>query len=130
MREAAVRTARHVWLVAALAMGCASAPAVPPGVLDVTGAWDGTWNAGIVGAGSIALRLEQKGAVVTGQLEMSGMQAISATDGPVGGRVTGNVFTFKQETGVIEGALTVSGDEMVGNATGRFRAALHLRRRR
>jgi hypothetical protein len=130
MREAAVRIARHLWVVAALVMGCASAPPVPSGVLDVTGMWDGTWNAGIVGAGTIELRLQQKGTVVTGQLEMSGVQAISATDGPLEGKVSGNVFSFKQAAGVIEGAMTVSGEEMVGNATGRFRAALSLRRQK
>jgi hypothetical protein len=130
MREAAVTAIRHLWVVAALGMGCASAPAVPPGILDVTGTWDGTWNAGIVGAGAIGLTLEQRGAVVTGRLEMSGLQAISATDGPLEGKVSGNVFSFKQATGVIEGATTVNGDEMVGGATGRFRADLRLRRQR
>jgi len=130
MREAAVRMVRRLWVVAVLVTGCASAPAVPPGILDVTGTWDGTWNAGIVGAGSIALRLEQKGTVVTGALEMSGMPAISATDGRLEGKVSGDTFRFKQPAGVMEGALRVRGEEMAGDATGTFRAALSLRRQR
>ena len=114
-------------LVLALS-GCSSAPKVPPGVLDVTGTWEGLWDGGAIGAGRISLVLEQTGTAVTGELAISGLQAISATDGPIEGRVNGQVFTFQQPAGVVEAELVVAGEQMSGYATGRLLLGMRLQR--
>jgi len=101
---------------------------VPPGVLDLSGVWEGTWNGGAIGRGRITLTLRQAGTRVTGSLKMSGAPAISATDGPVQGVVAGTTFSFEQPGGFIEGDMAVIGEDMSGDATGRIRAALWLRR--
>lgn len=115
-------------MAAALIAGCATTPAVPPGVIDVTGTWEGTWNGGAVGRGRITIDLRQSGMRVTGKLAMSGATAISATDGPVEGQITGDRFSFEQPGGLMEGEMAVKDDEMAGHATGRLKAALALRR--
>lgn len=112
----------------AVLAGCASTPAVPPGVLDVSGVWEGMWNGGPVGRGRITLTLTQTGTKVTGSLKMSGATAISATDGPVEGVVTDTTFSFEQPGGFIEGDMAVNGEDMSGDATGRIKATLRLRR--
>ena len=102
---------------------------VPPGVADVSGFWDGTWDAGSgVGHGQIQLELKQSATTVHGQVTITGVTAISATDGRIEGQVVGNVFTFKQPAGVLEGKLEANGDELHGAATGLLRMALSLRR--
>jgi hypothetical protein len=111
-----------------LLAGCASTPAVPPGVLDVSGVWEGTWNGGPVGRGRITLTLTQAGTKVTGSLKMSGATAISATDGPLQGVVADTTFSFEQPGGVMEGEMAIAGEEMGGDATGRIKATLRLRR--
>ena len=108
--------------------GCASPPAVPPGVLDVSGVWEGTWNGGAIGRGRITLTLTQAGTKVTGSLKMSGATAISATDGPVKGVVSDTTFSFEQPGGFIEGTMAIVGEDMSGETTGRIRATLQLRR--
>ena len=108
--------------------GCESAPLVPPGVTDVNGIWNGTWNGGAVGRGHIILDLKQKGTDVTGTLRIFGAPAISATDGPISGVIAGNTFAFTQPAGVVEGEMNVVDDTMVGQATGRLKLALSLRR--
>ena len=108
--------------------GCASTPAVPPGVLDLSGVWEGTWNGGPIGRGRITLTLMQAGTQVTGSLKMSGATAISATDGPVEGVVTDTTFSFDQRGGVMQGDMAIVGEEMSGDATGRIKATLRLRR--
>ena len=115
-------------LVAVLATGCATGSAVPPGVLDVTGVWQGTWNGGAIGVGRVDLTLEQRETRVTGKLSITGVQAISATDGPVEGRVSGSTFSFAQPDGVVQGEMMVTGDEMTGYATGKLQLFLTLRR--
>jgi hypothetical protein len=108
--------------------GCASKPSVPPGVLDLSGVWEGTWNGGEVGRGRITLKLEQLGTRVSGDLKMSGATAISATDGPIKGVVTDTTFSFEQPGGLMEGEMAITGEQMSGDATGRIRATLRLRR--
>ena len=108
--------------------GCASAPAVPPGVLDLSGVWEGMWNGGPIGRGRITLTLTQAGTTVTGSLKMSGATAISATDGPVEGVVNDTTFSFEQPTGVMQGDMVIAGEDMSGDATGRIKATLWLRR--
>jgi hypothetical protein len=111
-----------------LLVGCASTPAVPPGVLDLSGVWEGTWNGGPIGRGRITLTLTQAGTKVTGSLKMSGATAMSATDGPVEGVVTDTTFSFEQPGGFMQGEMAIVGEDMSGDATGRVKAALRLRR--
>ena len=114
-----------LWLAVVLLAGCASTPAVPPGVLDLSGVWEGTWNGGPIG---ITLTLTQAGTKVTGSLKMSGATAISATDGRVEGVVTDTTFSFEQPGGFMQGDMAIVGEDMSGDATGRIKAALRLRR--
>ena len=72
--------------------------------------------------------LTQAGTQVTGILKMSGATAISATDGPVEGVVTDTTFSFEQPGGVMQGDMAIVGEEMSGDATGRIKASLRLRR--
>jgi len=108
--------------------GCAQPLPVPPGVADVTGTWEGVWTGGVMGNGRIAMTLTQSDTLVTGTLSMTGLPAISATDGKLEGRVGGNIFRFRQPDGVIDAAMTVAGDEMDGVATGTLQLTLSLRR--
>jgi hypothetical protein len=117
-----------LWITVGLLAGCASTPAVPPGVLDLSGIWEGTWNGGPIGRGRITLTLTQAGTKVTGSLKMSGATAISATDGPVEGVVTDTAFSFEQPGGVMEGEMAIVGEDMSGDATGRIKATLRLQR--
>ncbi len=84
--------------------------------------------AGAIGRGRITLTLVQAGTQVTGTLKMSGVTAISATDGPVQGVVIDTTFSFEQSGGVMQGDMAVVGDDMSGEATGRIKATLRLRR--
>ena len=115
-----------LWITIVLIAGCASQPAVPPGVLDLSGFWEGTWNGGPIGRGRITLTLTQAGTKVTGSLTMSGATAISATDGPVQGVVTDATFSFEQSSGFMQGDMDIAGEEMSGETTGRIKAALRL----
>jgi len=115
-----------LWITIVLIAGCASQPAVPPGVLDLSGVWEGTWNGGPIGRGRITLTLTQAGTKVTGSLTMSGATAISATDGPVQGVVTDATFSFEQSSGFMQGDMDIAGEEMSGETTGRIKAALRL----
>jgi hypothetical protein len=112
----------------ALMAGCSSAPLVPPGITDVTGVWEGTWNGAALGRGRITLDLKQVGTKVTGNLAMVGATAISATDGPVEGVITGTTFSFNQPSGAMEGEMAVVDEVMSGQAAGRIKAGLSLRR--
>lgn len=118
-----------LWIAIGFLAGCASStPAVPPGVLDLSGVWEGTWNGGQIGRGRITLTLTQTGTKVTGSLKMSGATAISATDGRVEGVVTDTTFSFEQPGGFMQGDMAIVGEEMSGDATGRIKATLRLRR--
>jgi hypothetical protein len=99
---------------------------VPPGVLDLSGVWEGTWNGGPIGRGRITLTLTQAGTKVTGSLTMSGATAISATDGRVEGVVTDTTFSFEQPGGFMQGEMAIVGEEMSGETTGRIKMALRL----
>ena len=116
-------------VVAACISACSTGPRVPPGVLDVSGVWDGEWDGGIVGHGPIELTLVQTDTRVVGALKISGAAAISATDGALEGHVTGDRFRFNQPAGVVDADLAVSGEEMRGRATGRLQIAMILHRR-
>jgi hypothetical protein len=94
----------------------------------VTGRWEGLWDGGAIGRGRIEMVLEQSGTRVAGELAMTGVQAISAVDGPLEGQVSGLTFSFSQPTGILEGQMEIQGDEMIGQTTGRLRVALRVRR--
>jgi hypothetical protein len=135
MRHSRIRILCRLSVVVALIAGCESAPAVPPGVLDVTGIWEGDWNGGLIGMGHIVMELQQRDTRVIGKLSItnerslsSGMDAISATDGPVEGRVVGSTFRFRQPDGVIAAELAVTGDVMAGSTTGKIPLDLSLQR--
>lgn len=115
--------------LAAILGGCASSePLVPPGVLDVSGVWEGIWNGGNVGRGRITLVLKQVGTKVTGTLAMSGATAISATDGPLEGVVSDTTFSFGQPQGAMEGEMDITGEDMRGDTRGRLKATIHVHR--
>ena len=128
MRRSRSRPALCLALVLGYLAGCSSAPPVPPGVTDINGVWQGRWNGGTIGAGGITLTLKQVGTRVTGDVAISGVTAISATEGPIDGWITGDTFSFQQKAGVLEGEMTVNGDQMDGATTGRLKVALTLRR--
>jgi hypothetical protein len=86
------------------------------------------WTGGAIGGGRIEMILTQSDTLVTGKLSMTGLPAISATDGKLEGRVGGNAFRFRQPDGVIDAVMTVTGDEMDGVAAGALQLSLSLRR--
>ncbi len=59
---------------------------------------------------------------------MVGATAISATDGPVNGVISGTTFSFNQPEGAMEGEMVVVDETMSGQAIGRLKAGLSLRR--
>jgi hypothetical protein len=97
---------------------------------DVTGKWEGTVVLGGVSR-TVSWRLRQSGARVTGEAA-SGLGR--RLDGTIEGVVNGDVFTFGIGEASATGALTVSGDEMVGEldftigAGTRCPCPIHLRR--
>jgi hypothetical protein len=85
--------------------------------VDVTGTWygRGATNPPI----EFLLELAQQGSVVKGSLQ-AGLRSASYSgdlSGPIEGTVAGDVFTFRNTRGSMEGELTVSGDEMNGRAS-------------
>jgi hypothetical protein len=102
---------------------------VPPGIWDLNGDWEGDWDGGGIGRGHVELSLRQVETRVEGELRIAGVPGISATDGPLAGRVRGDTFSFSQHTGVVEGDLRVSEGRMQGYTTGRLRMTLDLYRR-
>lgn len=124
-----------VLLAVAIAGGCGSAGVAPPTV-DVTGFWVGTWYAPNMGNGVLELRLEQQGALVTGDLvwrgSMEGPRA-GASINPTGrltGKVEGRQFSFDRGSVPAKGELTVDGDEMRGYVLTTRDADVRVRRQR
>jgi len=124
-----------VLLAVAIAGGCGSAGVAPPTV-DVTGFWIGTWYAPNMGNGVLELRLEQQGALVTGDLvwrgSMEGPRA-GASINPTGrltGKVEGRKFSFDRGSVPAKGELTVDGDEMRGYVLTTRDADVRVRRQR
>jgi hypothetical protein len=82
--------------------------------VDVTGTWYGS-SAG--GAGrEIYLELKQDASKVTGSVRVFPGGSIPRAE-PIDGTVAGDVFRFRQRNGIVEGEVTVSGDEMNGRVT-------------
>jgi hypothetical protein len=97
--------------VLAIAAGCARADWVGSTLVtvDVTGEWRGTYVRGVV-RGSIAMKLEQHGAKVTGSFEFS---SPGADNGRVAGTIGGDKLRL-EGPGRLTGELTVGVDEMAG----------------
>ena len=95
----------------ALAIGCARPDWVGStlATVDVTGEWQGSYTSGTSG-GSIAMKLEQRGAKVTGTCQVSHP---SGASGAVAGTVTGDKLRFDSAS-FLTGELTVGVDEMAG----------------
>jgi hypothetical protein len=95
---------------------------------DVTGTWEGTVTNSPTTVYTrnfgITMALQQRGPKVTGQLSWPGQ------DGEFKGVVNGEVLSFNR--GLIQGELTVDGDEMTGTARGPYYCPcqLHLQRER
>ena len=73
----------------------------------------GGTSSGSGGTNHIGLTLQQSGAKVTGQLDLSGVDVSL----PVVGTVNGDLFRFQDSRGSIIAELQVSGDEMSGSGT-------------
>jgi hypothetical protein len=73
--------------------------------VDVTGTWSGT---GPGRSRVYVFELEQQGSTVKGYMQVSGAFA---------GSVAGDVLHFTDSRGSLDGTLTVSGDEMEGQAS-------------
>jgi len=109
---------KRLMLVAAV-LTCGSACAKPDWrqqtlvTVDVTGVWIGSSNRGRVGGSFEAqLELEQEGPKVHGKLLVVGPAVpaplTAASSSPIEGTVAGDVFSFKQTNGVIDGEMKVS----------------------
>ena len=101
--------------------------------VDVTGTWYGAFGAGIgAGARDVLFELEQTGSTVKGVMRFpTGTSAIGysgARPGPIEGTVAGDVFRFRQLNGDVQGEVTVSGEEMNGQATLIGNRSISLRR--
>jgi hypothetical protein len=109
-----------IMLVAIVDVGCAPKGDWISGTLtlvNLTGTWEGTveglksFGGPIMPARSMRLRLQQRGARVTGEAEAGGRAA-----GRVDGLVQGDVFTF--QWGEIRGEAAVDEAEMKGQFDG------------
>jgi hypothetical protein len=131
----ALRRLLVVAIVAVVVGGCGTGGVAPPAA-DVTGVWIGTWSATNMGNGTVELRLEQKGADVTGELiwrgSMEGPRAGASLNpsGALKGHVAGHTFSFDRSPNPVKGDLTIEGDEMRGFVTTTREAMVRVRRQR
>jgi hypothetical protein len=133
-----MKTTAGVLIVAALAFGsgCARPDWIERTLVtvDVTGTWSGRvgGGGGVMGApaGTLWFELKQQGATVKGAMQYVGGRGpgLPSELEPIDGTVAGDVFRFKQRSGNAEGELTVSGDEMTGQAWFAGIRAIYLRR--
>jgi len=99
--------------------------------VDVTGTWQGSGGPDR----DLLFELKQEGTRVegfmrlpTGGSSLSYSSASRVNPGPVEGTVAGDVFRFRRTNGSLEGALTVSGDEMSGHLSWMGGSQISLRR--
>jgi hypothetical protein len=119
-----VKTIAGVLILAALicGSGCARSDWIERTLVtvDVTGTWYGSIPGGSNSTGDLWFDLEQQGSTVKGfmQLNLIGgaRPGYGSLPRPIDGTVAGDVFRFKEKAGAVEGELTVSGDEMTGQA--------------
>ena len=121
---------RSLLLIAGVMMlgfACATAPPPPPPSVDVSGTWEGNWEAFERSAGGGGIRgvFRQDGATVYGNFEIQnqGPNPISRTY--VSGVVRANEIQLLAPT---EGLLVVDGNEMSGTIQGIMAARVKLRR--
>ena len=118
----------------ALGTGCAQKDWIDRTLVtvDVTGTWIGSFQGTGGTAPEVVFDLEQKGSAVKGSIRFTtGTSAFGharAQSGPVVGTVAGDVLSFKQVDGSVDGEMTVSGDEMSGRASFLGSRPLSLRR--
>ena len=118
-----MRTVTWVLVIAALAFGwgCARPDWIERTLVtvDVTG----TWSGHVGGAGNPAVggtlwfELKQQGSTVRGSMQYEGSAVgvgLPSSLRPIDGTVAGDVFRFRLQQSTVEGELTVSGDEMIG----------------
>src|SRR5262245_65127313 len=131
-RKGSTMRTRSLLLIAGvmmLGLACATAPPPPPppGV-DVSGTWEGSWEAFERSAGGGGIRgvFRQDGATLYGNFEIQtqGPNPISRTY--VSGVISANQIRLLAPT---EGALVVDGNEMSGTVYGIMAAQVKLRRR-
>jgi len=102
--------------------------------VDVTGVWSGTSTACLACGTSVEVRLEleQEGPKVVGNMQLIGpVELLGGSVSPeIDGSVTGDVFRFKQRSGLrpITGEMTVDGDRMSGSMSFGSPIRLSLRR--
>jgi hypothetical protein len=113
-----MRAVARVLIAGALvfASGCAKTDWIDRTLVtvDVTGTWYGTpGGSRMTGIREFFMELEQQGATVKGSIRSS-QSGVGPLSGPIDGTVGGDVFSFRNARGDVEGQLTVSGDEMTG----------------
>src|SRR5262245_25122364 len=112
--DATASMPRRVLLAGALAVaaGCARADWVGStlATVDVSGNWSGSYARGNI-RGTIAMKLEQRGAKVTGTFELSSPTGRGL--GQIAGTVTGDKLHL-EGADLLAGELTVGIDEMAG----------------
>jgi len=135
-----VKTIAGVLMLAALICnsGCARSDWIERTLVtvDVTGTWSGTLRGpggtgGVFPGGTLWFELEQQASTVKGSMRYVGSAhpELPSTSRLIDGTVAGDVFRFRQRDGTVERELTVSGDEMTGQASiGVGTRALSLRR--
>jgi hypothetical protein len=121
-----MRAVTRALLAAALAFGsgCAQKDWIDRTLVtvDVTGVWTGrVGGQGGTGGpfGEFQFVLEQQGLKVKGFVRGNArsLGAQGPTVGSIEGTVAGDVFSFKDSRGNLAGEMTVSGDEMTGQAS-------------
>jgi hypothetical protein len=120
-----VRVIAAMLMLAALAIGggCTTSPDWIDRTLvtvDLTGTWQGL-GASAIGSGSVSfeLTLKQHGPKVAGSVRQEGRRTSGwgvpgEYSGPIDGTVAGDVLSFRQKNGSLQGEMAVSGDEMTG----------------
>jgi hypothetical protein len=96
--------------------------------VDVTGTWNGASSVRVSGAyPTVWVEFQQAGPKAKGSTRAS-MGSSTGAAGPIEGTIAGDVFTFRQTNGRLQGELTVSGDEMSGEILQPLRFPIVLRR--
>ena len=89
--------------------------------VDVTGVWSGVISNSLSSV-EVSIDLRQEEPRVEGSVKVKGMihHWMQDIPGPIEGTVSGDRFEFKRTSGPLRGDVTVSGDEMRGQANGTF----------
>jgi hypothetical protein len=137
-----MKTIVGVLIAATLAIGsgCAKTDWIERTLVtvDVTGTWNGSVGGMGTGGGKppdLLFELEQQGSTVKAVMRLpagGSSQSVSygsrINPGPLVSTVASDVFRFRLTNGSLEGELTVSGDEMIGQVSWSGSRPLSLRR--